>query len=297
MGTAGGGIHGGADPPGHSEGFAGRQPAQAVAGVEGVRRAGHRFDGHGLGPARELAGHKHMDERARFVLPQADGAAVRRRQRVAGNPAVELQICQGDVDVEVPHFPPVPQVAVGADGFGAAGNEPVIRHQPCRGADRQGELFAGRFAEAEIRMRAQDEGRVGLGIVDQRLPDHEPQVVGQRILHAVPHQERISVLGEHGGLKGHRELGFRDQRVRRIAQEPVAGVVPRDLRDVQLLLLAVKVPDAVLNPVGPGRQRDSRGSGRDVRVAVRLGQLDAGAAVPPESRGEFGDHRERITAP
>src|SRR6478609_10076560 len=49
------------DPPFDAEGFARRQPAKAVSGVESVRWSGHRFHGHGAGPSGVLGADKNVD--------------------------------------------------------------------------------------------------------------------------------------------------------------------------------------------------------------------------------------------
>jgi hypothetical protein len=91
-------------------------------------------------------------------------------------------------------------------------------------------------------------------------------------------------------------LGFVHQFVRSVAQQAVAGVVPRNFGDVQLLLLAVQVPDAVFNPVRPRRQRDSGGTrGNDI-VTVRFRQLDAAPGLQPKARGQLSDHCQGIAA-
>ena len=104
------------------------------------------------------------------------------------------------------------------------------------------------------------------------------------------------MLRKDRGFQGHGVWRFVHQGVTDISEQAVAGVVPGYLSDVQLLLLAVQDPGAVLHPVGPGRQGDSCAAGRNDVVAVGLGQEHAAPAVGAESGGELGDDGNGVAA-
>ena len=111
------------------------------------------------------------------------------------------------------------------------------------------------------------------------------------------YQEGVAVLRKYRRLKGHRILRLVNQAVGGVAEQPVTGVVPRDLSDVELLLLSVEVPEPVLHPVCPGGERDAGGPGRNFGVAVRLCELHTGPAVEPEAGRQLGDHGQGIGPP
>lgn len=146
-------------------------------------------------------------------------------------------------------------------------------------------------------MGAEDEGGVRRRVVHQGLPDAKVHVRVQFVTDAVPYQERVPVLWEDGGFERDGEFRFVHQGVPGVPEQSVAGVVAGNFGDVQLLLLAVEVPRTVLDAVCPRCERDSRAARRDVRVAVRFGQVHARPRIEPQSGSQLGNDGDGVTSP
>jgi NAD(P)-dependent dehydrogenase (short-subunit alcohol dehydrogenase family) len=232
-----------------------RESPEVGAGVEGVRRARHRFDGEPGASPRSRRGVDGADLQPPVAVIPADDSAepVRAGERSgafsrvtesmvehdAGEPPRRLKVERGPVDLDCP-----------------------ARQQPLRfdvdhGRHRHGQRPVVHVAiddtGYEVRMDRRTERGSDAATID-RVEIDVQAVRTQGVADGDDDRERVARLRPHRGFQPDRILGAGHDVPFGPYQQPVQGAPTFDLVDRQLVDGAVEAVPAIPNAVGPRRQ-------------------------------------------
>ncbi len=157
--------------------------------------------------------------------------------------------------------------------------------------DRRAVVGVGQ-AGARVRVGAHTHRDVVLPEVVHPVRDHQAVVV-DGVADRHPQRRRPAGLFSHVDLQRHQGTGVLDNLPRHPPDQPVDGVAPGRLGDLQLLRPAAQLPAPARGPVGPRRQHHARAH-RGLLVGREGLQVGHAAHLEGAQTGaDLGDHRSR----